>query len=145
MSGAARKRGTGRATRGQPPAETSSRRGDRLQVPPGGFDGPASRGSASQSGPGTAGRGAGSNAPSAASGAGSPSVPAGGFEGQLPTASSRRSSQSGGPPSQPQAAVPQGDPARDRQARYTDQMMNVDLPASFYNIDQLVSHFPSSI
>jgi hypothetical protein len=146
MSGAARKRGAdrgaGRATRGQTPAETSSRRGgDRLQVPHGGFDGPASRGSASQSGPGTAGRG--SNAPS---GTGSPNVPASGFEGQAPTASSRRSSQSGGQPSQPsqpQAVVPQGDPARDRQLRYTDQMKNVDLPPSFYNIDQMVGRSPS--
>ena len=139
---AARKRGAGgRAARGQQPAETASRRGDRLQ--PGGFDGPASRGSASQSGPAT-GRGAGSTAPSAASGAGSPGVPAGGSEAPPPTASSRRSSQSGGPPpSQAQLAAPQGDPARDRPARYTDSMRNLDLPASFYNIDQLVSHSPS--
>ncbi len=137
MSGAARKRGVGRAARGQQPAETASRRGDRLQ--PGGFDGPASRGSATQSGPAASGRGAGSTAPSAASGGGSPAAPAGGFEPQAPTASSRRSSQSGGPA--PAQAVPQlGDPARDRPARYTDGMRNVDLPPSFYNIDQLVSH-----
>ncbi len=135
---AARKRGAGRAARGQQPAETASRRGDRLQ--PGGFDGPASRGSASQSGPGTAGRGTGSTAPSAASGAGSPAAPAGSTELQAPTTSSRRSSQSGGPPP---AAVPLGDPARDRPSRLTDGMRNVDLPPSFYNIDQLVSHSPS--
>ncbi|OQV05203.1 Piwi domain-containing protein [Cladophialophora immunda] len=133
MSGAARKRGAGRATRGQQPSETASRRGDRLQVPGGGFDGPASRGSASQSAPGSAGRGA------AASGAGSPSVPQGGFEAQSQPPSSRRSSQSGGQPSQTQATVLRVDPALDRQARYTDQMRNIDLPASFYNIDQLYS------
>ncbi|KAJ9611980.1 Protein argonaute [Cladophialophora chaetospira] len=131
---AARKRGAGRAARGQQPAETASRRGDRLQ--PGGFDGPASRGSASQSGPGVAGRGAGSTVPSTVSGAGSPGVPAGGFESQAPTASSRRSSQSGGPAP---AAAPLGDPARDRPTRFTDGMRNVDLPPSFYNIDQLYS------
>ncbi|ETI23114.1 hypothetical protein G647_04911 [Cladophialophora carrionii CBS 160.54] len=142
MSNSARKRGAGRATRGQQPAETASRRGDRQQA--GGFDGPASRGSGSQSGPGTAGRGAGSTAPSAESATGSPGAPAGGFEAQAPTSSSHRSSQSGGPEqTQPQAAAPLGDPARDRPPRFTDQMRNVDLPPSFYNIDQLVSHSPS--
>jgi hypothetical protein len=33
----------------------------------------------------------------------------------------------------------QGDPARENQPRYTTSLANVDLPASFYNIDQLVS------
>ncbi|KAH0846902.1 hypothetical protein FOPE_12523 [Fonsecaea pedrosoi] len=143
MSGAARKRGAGRATRGQQPAETSSRRGDRLQVPGGGFDGPASRGSASQSGPGSAGRGAASTAPSVASGAGSPSVSQGGPEEQ---SQPRRSSQSGGAPPQTQGTVLRGDPAQDRPSRFTDQMRNVDLPASFYNIDQLsVGPFRSAV
>jgi hypothetical protein len=131
---AARKRGAGgRAARGQQPAETASRRGDRQ---PGAFDGPASRGSAS--GPANSGRGAGSTAPSAGSGPGSPGAPAGVAESQAPTSTSRRSSQSGGPvPTQ--VAAHQGDPARDRPARFTDQMRNLDLPASFYNIDKLVS------
>ncbi len=131
MSGPARKRGAGRATRGQPSSETSSRRGDRLQ--PGGFaggyDGPASRGSASNVGSGHGG---------------SPTAPQGGFAPQAPSAGSRRSSQSGGAPPQPsQPAAPRGDPARESQPRYTDQLRNVDLPASFYNIDQLVSQPPS--
>ncbi|OAP56736.1 hypothetical protein AYL99_08848 [Fonsecaea erecta] len=136
MSGAARKRGAGRATRGQQPSETSSRRGDRLQVPGGGFDGPASRGTASQSGPGSTGRGAASAASSAASGAGSPSVPQ---EAPSQGPSSRRSSQSGGQSTRAPQAPPRTDPARDKPARYTDQMRNIDLPASFYNIDQLYS------
>ncbi len=131
MSGPARKIGAGRATIGQPSSETSSRRGDRLQ--PGGFaggyDGPASRGSASNVGSGHGG---------------SPSVPQGAFAPQAPSAGSRRSSQSGVAPPQPsQPAAPRGDPARESQPRYTDQLRNVDLPASFYNIDQLVSQFPS--
>ncbi|KAJ9500329.1 Protein argonaute [Exophiala xenobiotica] len=131
MSGPARKRGAGRATRGQPSSETSSRRGDRLQ--PGGFaggyDGPASRGSASNVG---SGHGV------------SPTVPQGGFAPQAPSAGgSRRSSQSGGAPPQPgQLAPPQGDPARENRPRYTDQLRNVDLPASFYNIDQLRTSVP---
>ncbi|EXJ86436.1 hypothetical protein A1O3_03387 [Capronia epimyces CBS 606.96] len=143
MSGAARRRGAGRATRGQA-SETSSRRGDRLQVPGGGFDGPASRGSASASGQGSHGR-QDSNAPPAGSGRGSPITPQGGFAAQASQAASRRSSQSGGPAQQTQPAglavqqapVRPGDPARDQQPRYSDQLRNLDLPASFYNIDQL--------
>ncbi|EXJ80239.1 hypothetical protein A1O1_08381 [Capronia coronata CBS 617.96] len=148
MSGAARRRGAGRATRGQASETSSSRRGDRLQVPAGGFDGPASRGSASASGPGSQGRQA-STAPSVGSGRGSPNPPQGGFAQQGSQPASRRSSQSGGPPPQTQPASPtaqhapvtRGDPARDHQPRYTDQLRNLDLPASFYNIDQLVSAF----
>jgi hypothetical protein len=135
----ARRRGVNRGNnaRGGQPAETSSRRGDRL-MPPGAFDGPASRGSASQSGPG--GRGFVSNA----SGHGSPAPTGSGFEPQAPTASSRRSSQSGGgqPVAQAAPAFPAGDPARDPAAalRTTDRLKNVDLPPSFYNIDAQVSH-----
>lgn len=147
MSGPARRRGADRLTRGQS-SEASSRRGDRLQPPPGGFDGPASRGSASASGPGSHGRQP-SNAPSMGSGRGSPNPPQGGPAPQGSQAASPRSSQSGGPrpPTQPgspgiqRPAMQQGDPARDHQPRYTDGLRNVDLPASFYNIDQLVSAF----
>ncbi|KIW10210.1 hypothetical protein PV08_11171 [Exophiala spinifera] len=126
MSGAARKRGAGRATRGGPSSETSSRRGDRSGQGgfAGGFDGPASRGSASNvgSGHGT-----------------SPNAPQGGFAPQNPPAASRGSSQSGGGPAPSQPAAPLGDPARDTPSRYTDQLRNIDFPPSFYNIDQLVS------
>jgi hypothetical protein len=135
MSGSARNRGTSHNTRVQP-AETASRRGDRL-MPPGAFDGPASRGSASQSGPG--GRGSVPNA----SGHGSPASGSG-FEPQAPTASSRRLSQYGGSQqAAPQAMnLPAVDPARDpgNAPRLTDRLRNVDLPPSFYNIDAQVSN-----
>ncbi|KAG9777510.1 hypothetical protein KCU88_g4487, partial [Aureobasidium melanogenum] len=133
MSGAARRRGAGRATRGQA-SETSSRRGDRLQAPGGGFDGPASRGTGS----GIGSQSRGPSNPSVGPPHGSGSAPQGSQAG------SRRSSQSGGPPAQtagPSVPVTQGDPARDEPSRYTDALRNVDLPASFYNIDQLVSAF----
>lgn len=125
MSGAARKRAAGRATGGTTSSESSSRRGDRLGQGgfSGGFDGPASRGSASNvgSGHGT-----------------SPNAPQGGFAPQNPPTASRRSSQSGSGAAPNLPAAPLGDPARDRPSRYTDQLRNVDLPPSFYNIDQLV-------
>ncbi|KAL6245196.1 Protein argonaute [Rhinocladiella similis] len=124
MSGAARKRAAGRATGGTTSSESSSRRGDRLGQGgfSGGFDGPASRGSASNvgSGHGT-----------------SPNAPQGGFAPQNPPTASRRSSQSGSGAAPNLPAAPLGDPARDRPSRYTDQLRNVDLPPSFYNIDQL--------
>jgi hypothetical protein len=140
MSGAARRRGRGRATAGdedQNLSETSSRRGGPRQAPAGAFDGPASRGSASGTGASQGRRQ--SNPPSVTSG-----PAAGGF---APQAGSRTPSVSG---SQTQAPVPvvRGDPARDlqNQPRFTDQLKNVDLPASFYNIDQLVSQaFPSLV
>ncbi|KAK4934510.1 Protein argonaute [Elasticomyces elasticus] len=134
MSQAPRRRGAGRAARGPASSETSSRRGDRLQVPPGGFDGPASRGSGSAS----HGRQP-SNAPSVTST--SPSAPQSGFPPQTGTAGSPRSSSAGqtAPPSQAQAPIVQGDPARESQPRYTDALRNIDLPPSFYNIDQLYS------
>ncbi|KAJ4516711.1 Protein argonaute [Exophiala dermatitidis] len=135
MSGAARRRGAGRATRGQA-SETSSRRGDRLQAPGGGFDGPASRGTGS----GIGSQSRGPSNPSVGPPHGSGSAPQGSQAG------SRRSSQSGGPPAQtagPSVPVTQGDPARDEPSRYTDALRNVDLPASFYNIDQLFKKRPA--
>jgi hypothetical protein len=129
MSGAARRRGRGRATAGRDDeTQASSRRG----VPAGGFDGPASRGSASgtsQSGPRR-----GSNPRSV--GSGTPQASETGTQ-QPPQSPSRRSGVSGGPPA-PQPAI-QGDPARDRPSRATDALKNVDLPASFFNVDNLVS------
>lgn len=139
MSGPARRRGAGRAGGGaQGSSETSSRRGDRLQVP-GGFDGPASRGSAS--GTGSQGRRP-SNAPSVGSGrGGSPNAP----QGPAPTPTAP--SQASGPSQSTQAQTGpmlQGDPARDSQPRYTDSLRNIDLPASFYEIDKLVSLVPET-
>lgn len=137
MSGAARKRGRGRAAATRPgddASQSSSRRGDRL-VPAGGFDGPASRGSAS--GTGQSGPRRGSNPPSVGSGTPQPAE-----TGAVPQSGSRRSSVSGPPPPQPppaQSQAPRGDPARDRPSRATDALKNVDLPASFFNVDNLVS------
>ncbi len=135
MSGAARRRGRGRATAGdEDNSQSSSRRGDRLQ--PGAFDGPASRGSAS--GTGTSGARRPSNPPSVGSG-----TPEGGVAPQAGQAGSRRSSVLGAASQPaPQAAAqvtPRGDPARERPDRATDALKNVDLPASFFNIDNLVS------
>lgn len=139
MSGPARRRGGGRAAAGVGgSSETSSRRGDRLQVPggPGGFDGPASRGTAS--GAGSQGRRA-SNAPSVGSGRGSPNPLQGGFAPQSSQAPSQASAQSQ-VSTQPQTPpMLQGDPARENPPRYTDSLRNIDLPASFYEIDKLVS------
>ena len=140
MSGAARRRGRGRANAGDDnTSQSSSRRGDRLQ--PGAFDGPASRGSAS--GTGTSGARRPSNPPSVGSGRGTPQPPEGGFAPQAGQPGSRRSSVSGAAsqPASQAAAQPiqRGDPARDRPDRTTDALKNVDLPASFFNIDNLVS------
>lgn len=140
MSQAARRRGRGRATAGnEDTSETSSRRGGPRQAGTGAFDGPASRGSASGTGASQGRRP--SNPPSVTSG-----PPAGGFAPQAAQPGSRRSSVSGGQ-SQPSQAMPvvRGDPARDpqNQPRFTDNLKNVDLPASFFNIDQLVSHHTS--
>lgn len=104
----------GRGGRGPNPA--------RGRVAP--FDGPASRGSGS-----AAGSQSQASAPAAAA------------------ASSRRSSSAGSqsgsqPPSQAaaQAAPMARDPAREGPApRTTDGIKNVDMPASFYNIDGQVS------
>lgn len=133
MSGPGRRRGTGRPPGGDVPSETSSRRGDRLHRPSA-FDGPASRGPTSASGASHS-RG-GSNPPSMGPGRGSGRV--------SPTLSQATLS------TQAQATTPQpqaqqlGDPARDQPSRFTDALRNVDLPASFYNIDQLVRVVPSS-
>lgn len=131
MSGAARHRGGGRAAGGNDTSsETSSRpsrpsrRGNRHQGP-GGFDGPASRGSASNT------------APSVGSGRGSPNAPQG---GPISPPSQRQSS---GQSQSFSANQPTSgllvDPARDNPPRPTDALRNVDLPASFYAIDKLVS------
>lgn len=128
MSGAARQRGRGRA-RGEQASDTSSRRGGPpvTQPPraPGGFDGPASRGSASGAGSAVGSQGRRpSNPPSVGSGALSPTQSQGSFQ----------------PSTVPQQQQVRGDPARDQQnqPRLTDALRNLDLPASFYNIDQTV-------
>lgn len=149
MSNPARRRGRGGNTQPQP--ETSSTRSGA--VAPGAYDGPASHGGAS-SNPSSGGRPP-SNAPSATS----PPSSAGRFPSNPPSATfpagsaaaspgtSPRAAQQGSfaPASGPQSpggepATPLTDPARDpaRQARLTDSLRNVDLPASFYNMDNLV-------
>lgn len=136
MSGAARRRGRGRA-RGQ--GDQASEGSERLNIPAGGFDGPASRGSGS----GTSGR-----APSAGS-PGRGAAPPGGFAPQGSGAGSRQSSNSAPTRAPSQGASsggPRFDPALDesRRAKATDALRNVDLPASFFNIDRSVSHCPCS-
>lgn len=132
MSGAARRRGQARGQRGDG-SENSFRgrgnRGSRGGIPP--FDGPASRGTGTASGPQS---GRGSNAPSSV--APSQGEPLG----------SRHSSVSQPPSQQPQQSQPSGataglDPARDRPESKFDDMKNIDFPASFYNMD--VSSQPS--
>ncbi|RVX69464.1 hypothetical protein B0A52_06528 [Exophiala mesophila] len=130
MSGPSRRRGGGRPPiADELPPESPSRRGDRLHRPSA-FDGPASRGPTSASGASHS-RGV-SNPPSMGTGRGS---------GRGSPAPSQVTSST-----QPQAmaAMAQqhqtqqgGDPARDPPPRLTDSLRNVDLPASFYNIDQL--------
>jgi hypothetical protein len=124
MSHAARQRGRGRAT-GEQGSDTSSHRrglpGAQPSRAPGGFDGPASRGSAS--GAASQGRRP-SNPPSAGSGARSPTTSQGSFQ----------------PPATVQQPRVTGDPAKDqdKKPKLTDALKNLDLPASFYNIDQTV-------
>jgi hypothetical protein len=137
MSGAARRRGGRGHT--DDTSDPSSRRG---AGPPGGFDGPASRGSAS--GPGSTGRGRGqSNAPSTAGSAPSseptsPPVAQAGFANvAAPQAGSQPGSRAGAPPAS--QAPTRGDPARESQPLYTDSMRNIDLPPSFYNVNREVS------
>jgi hypothetical protein len=132
MSGAARQRGRGRAG-GEDLSDTSSRRGGppgaRPPRAPGGFDGPASRGSASGAGSGVSSQGRRpSNPPSVDSGARSPTQSQGAFQ----------------PSTVPQQQQVRGDPARDQQnvPKLTDALKNLDLPASFYNIDQSVRFAP---
>ena len=147
MSGSARRRGgRGRGRAGQPP-DTSSGRGvpSGPAAPPGAFDGPASRGSASGP-PGSTGRG-GSNVPSVASvpqsGGESPQPPQGAFTPTPGVQGGGRVASAAGAPQAAQA--PRGDPAREvgSAPRYTDQLRNIDLPASFYNFDNIVSFYPS--
>ncbi len=132
MSNPARRRGRGGNPQQQ--SDTSSARGGGLT--PGAFDGPASRGGAS-SNTGSAGHPA-STAPSATSGPGSqPGSPLGSPQIAQP------GSFAPGPGSLSPTGAPtplMTDPARDpeRQARLTDSLRNVDLPASFYNMDNLV-------
>lgn len=126
MSGAARRRGRGRA-RGQRDATDDT--SERLAIPPGGFDGPASRGSGSA----TSGRApsVGSPARGAAS-AGAFAAPSGGAGGRRSSNSAPSQPPSQGPPQ------PLRDPALDpsRAPKATDALRNVDLPASFFNIDR---------
>lgn len=135
MSGAARRRGQARGQRGDgsddfPRRGRGGRGGRGGGIPP--FDGPASRGTGSVSGP-QGGRG--SNAPSSVT----PS--------QGEAAGSRRSSVSQPPPQPQQPASASGataglDPARDRPDSKFDDMRNIDFPASFYNMDVSSLFFP---
>ena len=129
MSNPARRRGRGGNT--QPPSETSSARGGGLAP----YDGPASRGGGSNVS--SSGRPP-SMPPSATSAAGSPPAspstsPRAAQPGTFAPASSSPSS-AGRPV--PLLTDPARDPAR--QARLTDTVRNVDLPASLYNLDNLV-------
>jgi hypothetical protein len=135
MSNPARRRGRGGNP--QSPSDSSSARGGGMT--PGAFDGPASRGGGS-SNTGSAGPAA-STAPSAHSGGASQ-------PGSQPTSPPLTQTGSFAPASTPaspaEAPTPlMTDPARDpaRQARLTDSLRNVDLPASFYNLDNLVCYF----
>jgi hypothetical protein len=132
MSNPARRRGRG----GNPPTQSDTSSTRRGGLVPASYDGPASRGGGS-SNPGSGGQRP-SNPPSAGSAVGSaagspPPSPrlahAGSFAPISPPASS-----AGAPPTL------LTDPARDpaREARLTDSLRNVDLPASFYNMDNLV-------
>lgn len=129
MSNPARRRGRGGNT--QPPSETSSARGGGLAP----FDGPASRGGGSNVS--STGRPP-SMPPSTTSPAGSP--PASPSTSPRAAQSATFAPASGSPSSAGGPALPLTDPARDpaRQARLTDTVRNVDLPASLYNLDNLV-------
>lgn len=139
MSNPARRRGRG--GNAPPQSDSSGTRGGGLA--PGAYDGPASRGGAS-SNPSSAGRRP-SNPPSATSVPESQprsppsSPPLAQGETFAPASSS--------PSSAGAAAAPLTDPARDpaRRARLTDALRNVDLPASFYNMDNLVRSFWESL
>lgn len=134
MSGSARRRGGGRTGGGnEASSESSSRRGAGRQFPAV-FDGPASRGSASNTG---SGAGRASN-PSVGSGRGSPNVPSAGP--LSPPSHSTGQSQTSAL-NQPASLLV--DPALENPRRPTDSVRNVDLPASFYAIDNLVSTFSS--
>lgn len=113
MSGNVRSRAQGR---GNQPNRGQPSRGRAIPQ----LDGPASRGGAS--------RGSGTG-----SAAGTQSQISGPPPSQSPSAA----------PSQSQAAIPMArDPAREgARPRATDVIKNVDMPASFYNIDNQVSHF----
>jgi len=140
MSGAARRRG-GRGTADDASDASSRRTLGTPAAPPGGFDGPASRGSAS--GPGSTGRGRGQSNPSSAAGSAPGSQPTSprlnqtGFATMTtPQASSQPGSRAGAPPA---SQVPiRGDPAREDQPSYYDQMKNIDLPPSLYNVHSKV-------
>jgi hypothetical protein len=141
MSGAARRRG------GRGPTDDTSDASSRRSIgtpaaPPGGFDGPASRGSAS--GPGSTGRGRGQSNPASTADSAPGSQPTSPRISQTgignvapPQAESQAGSRAGAPPAS-QAPI-RGDPAREVQALYTDSMKNIDLPPSFYNVNREVS------
>lgn len=61
-----------------------------------------------------------------------------------PQAQHHRTPSSGSQPQVPPPGRPVTDPARERPVRLTDNVRNVDLPASCYNVDDLVSRFSHS-
>ena len=141
MSGAARQRGRGRAG-GEDQSNNASRRGGPpgAQPPraPGAFDGPSSQGSTSA---GSHGRQL-SNAPTLSN----PPTP--GNVVRSPVQRSPIQSPTGFQPSTvPQQQQVKGDPARDQDKvpKLTDALKNLDLPASFYNINESVCPQISSL
>ena len=106
-----------RGGRGNPQSALSPRGG--AGGPPSGFDGPAS--------------------PASPRSPGQPTSPPRSPTGQQAPGSHGHSSSSPGSPGTPE--FPLTDPARDpkKRPRFTDNMKNVDLPASAYNINNEVS------
>lgn len=135
MSGAARRRGQARG-RAQEASDASSHRQGASRgrgVPQ--LDGPASQG------PGSA---QGSQMSRASNAPGAPAASQGGFTPQGSQAHSRSTSVSQTPAAGAQVVPPKArqDPALDKDKKpelFTDNLRNVDLPASFYNINGEVS------
>jgi hypothetical protein len=128
MSNPARRRGRG--GQAQPQSETSSSRGG---VAPAALDGPASRG-------GTSNPSSGGRRPSNPLSPGSAAGSAPGSPATSPRAAQPGSFSPASNAPSSAGAAPLTDPARDpaRQVRLTDSVRNVDLPASLYNLDNLV-------
>lgn len=129
----ARRRGQARGNAGGNAPDGSNQQGRRGPNPNRGrvapFDGPASRGSGSGGGAQSLTSGPQSSRP--------PSQP-GSNAGQSQTSAQP---QPAAQPAQQVAAPVARDPALEISiVRATDSIRNVDMPASFYNIDNLVSH-----
>lgn len=130
MSNPAKRRGRG-GGRGQPGSNASA------PGSPAAYDGPASQGGGASSNPSLGGQ-----RPSAQPSAVSPAGSAAGSPPASPRPSQAQSQGALSTAASPQGTLmrPLADPALDpsRQTRLTDLVRNVDLPASLYNIDNLV-------